>query len=73
MIAFKNIEVGKCFLFQNEPNLKTTDSDGWDGVNNAFSFLMGISVCLDPEWEVKPITYMMLMRQFAKTILKRVI
>lgn len=67
---FKDIEVGKFFIFLKEPFMRTTDGDGWSG-DNAFNFLIGQPVAVDPYWDVVKTTYRQIVKRFFHKIIER--
>ncbi len=71
MVQFKTIKPGGFFLFAGEPNVRTTNGDGWDDKANAFNMLGGMLVCLDGDWDVEKISYAAIVRRFFPEILKR--
>lgn len=72
MSIFKDIPTNGFFITFDEPYMKTTMGDGWDGEPNAFNFLMGQPVELDPHWEVTSVTYQEIVKRFFGVILSRV-
>ncbi len=73
MSKFGDIATNGFFITFNEPYMKTTTGDGFDGKPNAFNFIMGEPVPLDPDWEVKSVTYRQIVKQFFPVIMTRVI
>jgi len=71
MSMFGDIAVNGFFLFQGEPNMKLNALDGFSNEPNAFNFLMGQPVCLDPHWEVTSVTYTTIVRRHFAEILSR--
>ena len=71
-VTFKDIPVNAFFLCFKEGYMKTTNGNGHNHVDNAFSFVMGMPVCFDPAWEVEQVTYGQIVKEFFPTILTRV-